>query len=81
MGRSSLPPINGKVIRRARLAKFLSQPDVLRLCAERGVILDQGNLSRIERGLVKWPAPRAIPVLAEVVGLTTDDLFTAEDAA
>ena len=75
MGRSSAPPVNGKVLRRARLSKFMSQADVIRLCAERGVVIDQGNLSKIECGRIKWPALRVIPVLAEVVGLKTDELF------
>jgi len=79
MGRSSAPPVNGKVLRRARLGKFMSQADVLRECAERGVVIDQGNLSKIERGLIKWPALRVIPVLADVVGLKAADLFKADD--
>jgi transcriptional regulator with XRE-family HTH domain len=78
MGRSSAPPVNGKVLRRARLGKFMSQSDVLRELDARGVTLDQGNLSKIERGLIKWPALRVIPALAEVVGLTTDELFAAD---
>ena len=78
MGRSSAPPINGKVLLRARLGKFMSQADVLRGCAERGVVIDQGNLSKIERGLIKWPALRVIPVLADVVGLKAEELFAAE---
>lgn len=70
--------MNGKVLLRARLRKFMSQADVLRECAERGVVIDQGNLSKIERGLIKWPSLRVIPVLAEVVGLKTDELFAAD---
>jgi transcriptional regulator with XRE-family HTH domain len=76
MGRSNgLAPVNGKALREARIGKFMSQADVLRACVARGVVLDQGNLSRIERGTVRWPAPSIIPVLAEVVGLTTDELL------
>jgi transcriptional regulator with XRE-family HTH domain len=58
----------------------MSQADVLRACVARGVILDQGNLSKIERGTIKWPSLHIIPVLAEVVGLTTDELLAPEPA-
>ena len=79
MGRSSFPPVNGETIRQARLGKYLSQGDVQKLCAERGVEVDRGNLSRIERGIAKWPAPKSLPVLAAVLGLELDEIF--EEAA
>jgi transcriptional regulator with XRE-family HTH domain len=79
MGQSSgIPPINGKALRRARVARFMSQADVLRACAERGIIIDHGNLSKMENGLIRRPRPRIIPVLAEVVGLKPEDLFADE---
>lgn len=79
MGRNSAPPLNGELIRRARLRKRLTQSEVGQLCAERGHPLDQGNLSRIERGRIKWPSMRALPALADVLGLDVDELFDTDD--
>ena len=81
MGRTSARPIRGQILREARIAKFMSQSDVLRECAERGLTLDQTHLSKIERGLIKWPALRTLPVLAEVLGLDVEELFAEEEAA
>jgi transcriptional regulator with XRE-family HTH domain len=81
MGRTSARPIKGHLLREARIAKFMSQADVTRKCAERGLVLDHTNLSKIERGLIRWPALRAIPVLAEVLGLDVEELFDDEVAA
>lgn len=81
MGRTSARPIRGQMLREARLRKFMSQADVLRGCAERGLALDQTHLSKIERGLIKWPALRTIPVLADVLGIDVEELFEEEVAA
>jgi transcriptional regulator with XRE-family HTH domain len=81
MGRTSARPIKGEMLREARLRKFMSQADVLRGCAERGLALDQTNLSKIERGRIRWPALRVIPVLADVLGIDVEDLFQDEVAA
>lgn len=81
MGRTSAPPIKGEILREARIRKFMSQADVARECAERGLPLDPTNLSKIERGLIKWPAMRSIPILAEVLGVNVEDLFDIEIAA
>jgi transcriptional regulator with XRE-family HTH domain len=75
MGRSSAPPVNAEAIRQARIRRCLTQARVQELCAERGAAIDRGNLSRIERGLLRWPAPDSIPVLAEVLGLTMEEIF------
>lgn len=79
MGQSSgIPPINGKVLRAARIARFMSQADVLRACAERGVVIDHGNLSKMETGRIRRPRPQIIPVLAAAVGLTPMELCAAD---
>jgi len=82
MGRSSAPPINGEVVRQARLRKRLSQHELGQLCATHGYALDQGSISRIESGHIKWPSPRSLPPLAAALGLKVDDLLSpAEDDA
>ena len=81
MGRTSARPIKGEILREARIAKFMSQADVTRECAKHGLILGPTNLSKIERGLIKWPAMRSIPILAEVLGLNVEELFDDEVAA
>lgn len=75
MGSTSAPPLNGDLIRRARLDKFMTQPEVCEKCAERGLAISPSAISRIESGDVKRPALRVIPVLAEVLGLDVKDMF------
>ena len=79
MGKSSAPPIDGKRIRRERLRLRMTQVEMCQACAERGYKLAEGNLSRIENGLIKWPALRGLPVIAEVLGVEVDDLWDAEE--
>ena len=79
MGKSGAPPIDGARIKRERLRLRMTQAEVCQACAERGYKLDDGNLSRMETGRIKWPALRGIPVLAEVLGVEVEDLFEAED--
>jgi transcriptional regulator with XRE-family HTH domain len=81
MGRTSAPPLDGEAIRRARLRKFLSQAEVAEQCAQRGVKIDRSGLSLIETGIVKRPALKVIPVLAEVLGLDPEEMFKDEDGA
>ncbi len=81
MGRTSAPPIKGELLREARIRKFMSQADVARECAERGLAIGPTNLSKIERGLIRWPAMRNLPVLAEVLGIDVEELFDSEEAA
>lgn len=59
----------------------MSQSDVQQACAERGLIIGQHHLSKIETGAIKWPALRNLPVLADVLGLTVEELFAEEEAA
>ena len=81
MGRTSAPPLAEDVIRKARLAKFMSRADVLRELAKRGVSMDESNLSRIENNKVRWPALRVIPALAEVLDLKPGEMFEAQKEA
>ena len=81
MGRTSAPPVNGGFLREARIRKLMSLADVQRECAERGLDLGADNLSKIERGVVKWPAMRKLPVLAEVLGIDVEDMFAPGVAA
>lgn len=69
----SRPPISGEAILAARMRKGMTQEEVQQACAERGHPV--WNLSRMESGAIKWPAARAIPVLAEVLGLDVEDMF------
>jgi transcriptional regulator with XRE-family HTH domain len=73
------PPIRGEVIVNARLSKGLTQEEVQQECARRGVPVF--NLSRMENGDIRWPRPRALVVLAEVLDLEVCDLFASEAAA
>jgi transcriptional regulator with XRE-family HTH domain len=73
------PPIKGEVILNARLTKGLTQEEVQQECARRGFPVF--NLSRMENGDLKYPRPRALVVLAEVLDLEVRDLFASEVAA
>ncbi len=79
MGRSSAPPLNGKLIQKARLRMRLTQAELGRKCAEHGHELDQAYISRIENGQIRWPTLKCLPVIAEVLGVEVDDLFEEED--
>jgi len=76
-----VPRVNGIVMRRARLGKGMTLRDVAAECARRDCPVDASNLARAERGLPGGVGPRKIPVLAEVLGLTMDDLVPDEDEA
>ena len=71
--RTNRPPINGKAIQAARMRKGMTQEEVQQACTDRGIPV--WNLSRLENGKTKWPAPSAIAVLAEVLDLEVDNLF------
>ena len=71
--RTSRPPINGEVIRDARLNKGMTQEEVQQECKRRGHPVF--NLSRMENGDLKWPHPRALLVLADVLALEVRDFF------
>lgn len=79
MGKSSAPPINGKRVRQERLRLRLKQSEVCDACKERGYKLHAPVLSRIENGLTKWPDLSGIGILAEVLGVTVEDLWDTED--
>jgi len=75
------PPLNGDVILRARLGKFLTQAEVQKALRDRGITISASSLSRIESGAVERPALRVIPVLAEVLDLDVNEMFKREVAA
>lgn len=71
----SAPPLAEGVVLAARLAKFMSRADVLKELAKRGITMDASNLSRIENNKIRWPAPRVIPALAEVLDLEPEQMI------
>lgn len=71
--RTNRPPINGEAIQAARMRKGMTQEDVQRECVARGGF--GGNVSRMESGETKWPHPRTIAALADVLGLEIEDLL------
>jgi transcriptional regulator with XRE-family HTH domain len=71
--RTKRPPIRGEVIRDARLSKGMTQEEVQQECAKRGTPVS--NLSRMENGDLRWPSPRALLVLADVLGREVLDLY------
>lgn len=58
---------------RARLAAGLLQRQVAEICTERGVKVDQSQISLWEAGQYA-PLPPKQRMLAEVLGCTVDDL-------
>ena len=79
MPKSNAPPIDGRRIWRERLRLRMTQLQVCQAVAERGGRLDPGNLSRIENGRLLRPSLRTLDLIAEVLGVKTDDLFDEED--
>lgn len=73
------PPIAPEVLRTARLRKGMTQEDVQRECIARGA--PGGNVSRMELGVTKWPHPRTIAAITEVLGLTLEELCPAAPGA
>lgn len=71
--RTKRPPIRGEVIRDARLSKGMTQEQVQQECAKRGMPVF--NLSRMENGDLKWPSPRAVLALADVLEREVLDLY------
>jgi len=67
------PPINGEVIREARLRKGMTQEEVQLECARSGHAVY--NLSRMENGDLRWPHPRALLVLSEVLAMEVTDFY------
>ena len=81
MWRPSAPPLDGEVIRQARIGKFLTQQEVTDQLAELGVWIDRSTLSNIENLKTRYPPVRVIPALARVLGLEVEEMFAGEDAA
>lgn len=82
MGKTSAPPLDGEAIRRARLAKFMTQAEVAAqvaaLCTEERIKFDRSGLSFIENGAVKRPSLKVVRALAEVLELDAAEMFKAE---
>lgn len=76
-----MPQLNGIVIRRARIGKGMTLRDVAAECDRRGCKIDASNLARAEQGKPGGIGARKVPVLAEVLGLTMDDLIPDVEAA
>lgn len=83
MGKTSAPPLDGEAIRKARLAKFMTQVEVAEQVASRvarhAINFDHSSVSRIEVGDVKRPNLKVVQALAKVLGLEVDDIFLPED--
>jgi transcriptional regulator with XRE-family HTH domain len=77
--RTKRPPIRGEVIRDARLSKGMTQEEVQQECAKRGTPVY--NLSRMENGDLRWPSPRALLVLADVLDQNVLDLYSKGEVA
>jgi transcriptional regulator with XRE-family HTH domain len=85
MGRTSAPPLDGQTIRQARLRGFMTQAEVAEKvaeqCAAHDIKFDRSSLSLIENGRLRWPHPKVVPVLAEVLGMTADQMYKNDEAA
>ena len=65
--------VTASPMRRARLARGLSQAELAELCRQRGVEADDSNISKYERGIT-MPYPRLRATLAEILDLDPVDL-------
>jgi hypothetical protein len=79
--KGQVPHLNGLVIRRARLGKGMTLRDVSAECDRRGVKVDASNLARAEQGRPGGLGPHKLPILAEVLGLSMDELIPDEEGA
>lgn len=59
-------------VRDSRLRLGLTLPELAEQCTEHGAKTDDGNLSRIERGL-QVPRPKLLSVLAQLLDLNVED--------
>ena len=71
--RTNRAPVNGELIRAARIRKGMTLEEVQQECARRGVPV--WNLSRMENGDLKWPHPRVIAIVADVLELDPDKML------
>jgi len=67
-------PIDSAELMRARVRKGWTLRDVTERCKDAGTKVDFGNLARYEKGDIR-PTPPVLKVLAEVLGVSTDDLL------
>jgi hypothetical protein len=73
--RTKRPPLNGEVIQAARIRKGMTLEDVQQECARRGTPV--WNLSRMENGGLRWPHPKVIAAVADVLDLEPGALLAA----
>jgi transcriptional regulator with XRE-family HTH domain len=66
--------VNTDELRRARLRKGWTLRDVESRCAELGTPVDNGNVSKYERGEVQ-PVPRTLLVIAQALDVDVDSLL------
>ena len=69
------PPINGEVLYQARQQLGLTQIRVTERTRDAGCEIDDSNLSKLERGITRWPTIRVQQVLGRVYGLTSEQMF------
>lgn len=75
MARPRYPELNRQLLERSRRRQGLTLGDVAARCHALGDMgVDEIALSRYERGILR-PNPRRLPVIAEALGLTVDDLL------
>ena len=67
-----MPQTNTSKIREQRLQRGWTLPELANRCAKAGAPTDDGNLSRIERGL-QAPRPQLRSVLARLLELSVED--------
>lgn len=72
-------PINPAELMRARVRKGWTLRDVTDRCKAAGTNVDFSNLARYEKGTFR-PSPPVLKVLAEVLGVSTDDLLVPPTA-
>lgn len=70
----------GRTLLLARLAKGMTLRDVAAECARLGCPVDASHLNKAERGQPTI-GTRKLPVLAEVLGLSIEDLVPDNEAA
>jgi transcriptional regulator with XRE-family HTH domain len=64
-----VPVIDGRALRRARVANALTQRELIERCAQLGTNIDRGNLHRAERGQPGSIGIKKLPAVVQVLGI------------
>lgn len=64
----------GRNMLRIRRSRGVTQDELERLTG-----YDQGYLSRLERGVIKWPAVPVAVTIAQALGCAVEELLVEED--